>query len=590
MTRFNRSGYCAAFSINDVGRTVKLYGWVQKKREMGKLVFIDLRDRSGIIQLAVDSTANDSIFEVAHGIHAEDVIEAEGVVRERSSKNKDIPTGDIEVEIKNLTLLSRAQTPPFEISKVSDVNEETRLKYRYLELRNHEAKQKILLRHKITTIARNYFYERDFIEIETPILIKSTPEGARDYLVPSRLFKGRFFALPQSPQIYKQLTMLAGFDRYIQIARCFRDEDLRADRQPEFTQIDLEASFVDPDDIMQLAEGFMKRAYKEILNVDIDIPFKRMPYNEAMQKYGSDKPDLRFGLELVNIEEAVKDSEFKVFYGAVAGGGTVCGINAKGFANLLTRREIDNLTEEMKGCGAKGLAFTKINKDGTSSSTYEKFLKEEEKAKIRQMMNAGENDVIFIIADTNKSLVLELLGILRCKLAEKFGLIDENAKPCFVWIVDFPLFEYSEEEKRHVAKHHPFTSPRDEDIQNIEKAPDKVYAKAYDLVLNGNEIGGGSIRINDPKLQDKMFRALGFSEEEAQKRFGFLLEAFKYGAPPHGGMAFGLDRLIMLMLGCKSIREVIAFPKVASSAELMTDSPGTVDKKQLDELGIKTDF
>ncbi len=590
MGKFNRSGYCAAFSIKDVGRAVKLYGWVQKKREMGKLVFIDLRDRSGIIQLAVDSTASDNIFDVAHGIHAEDVIEADGVVRERSSKNKDIPTGDIEVEVKNITVLSRAQTTPFEISKVSGVNEETRLKYRYLELRNHEVKQKIMLRHKITSIARSYFYQRDFIEIETPILIKSTPEGARDYLVPSRLFKGRFFALPQSPQIYKQLTMLAGFDRYIQIARCFRDEDLRADRQPEFTQIDLEASFVDPDDIMQLAEGFMKKVYKEVLNVDIDIPFKRMPYNEAVQKYGSDKPDLRFGLELVNIEDAVKESEFKVFSGAIAGGGTVCGINAKRLASLLTRKEIDNLTEEMKGCGAKGLAFTKINKDGSSSSTYEKFLTEQEKAKIRRMMNAGENDVIFIIADTNRGLVLELLGILRCKLAEKFSLIDENAKPCFVWVVDFPLFEYSEEEKRYVAKHHPFTSPRDEDIENIENAPDKVYAKAYDLVLNGNEIGGGSIRINDPKVQDKMFKALGFSEEEAQKRFGFLLEAFKYGAPPHGGMAFGLDRLVMLMLECKSIREVIAFPKVASSAELMTDSPGTVDKKQLDELGIKTDF
>lgn len=587
MKKFRRSGYCGTFNIKNVSETVVIYGWIQKKREMGKLVFMDLRDRSGIIQLAIDDTADEKLFEIAHNIHPEDIIEAEGVIRERSAKNKDIPTGDIEVEVKKLNVLSRAETPPFEISKVSEVKEETRLKYRYLELRNRDVQQKILMRHKIAKVAREYFYSHDFIEIETPILIKSTPEGARDYLVPSRIFKGKFFALPQSPQIYKQLTMLAGFDRYIQIARCFRDEDLRADRQPEFTQIDLEASFVEPDDIMSLAEEFMKRVYKEVLDIDIKTPFKRLSYNEAMSKYGSDKPDLRFNLELVNIENIVKKSKFKVFAGAIENGGTVRGINAKNLAHLLTRREIDALTEEMKGCGAKGLAFTKINKDGSSSSTYEKFLTEEEKIKIREIMNAELNDVLFIVADINKNFVLELLGILRCRLAEKFGLIKENNEPNLLWVVDFPLFEYDEEEKRYVAKHHPFTSPRDEDVEKLESEPDEVYAKAYDLVLNGNEVGGGSIRINNPQVQDKMFKTLGLNEGDVKERFGFLLEAFKYGVPPHGGMAFGLDRLVMLMLGCKSIREVIAFPKVASSAELMTDSPGIIDKKQLEELGIK---
>lgn len=586
MSRFKRSGYCASYDINNLNKEVTLYGWVQKKRELGGLIFIDLRDRTGVIQLTVDDTCNEKVFKSALSVHNEDVVCAKGIVRERASKNKDLPTGEIEIIIDDLNVLSKSETTPFEIMKVSNVGEETKLKYRYLELRNNEVQQKILMRHKIIKAARDYFYDKDFIEIETPILIKSTPEGARDYLVPSRVFKGRFFALPQSPQIYKQLTMISGFDRYFQIARCFRDEDLRADRQPEFTQMDIEASFVDADDIMDLAEGFIKNLYKDIMNVNIEIPFKRISYNEAMSKYGSDKPDLRFGLEIINIEDIVKNSNFKVFSNALSNNGTVAGINAVGMASMLTRKDIDFLAEELKGCGAKGLAFTKINSDGTSSSSYEKFLSNEEREKIRINMSSHPGDILFIVADSDKNLVLELLGILRCIIATKFNLIDIS-KPNLLWVVDFPLFEYDKEEKRYIAKHHPFTSPREEDIKNLEKNPEGVYAKAYDLVLNGNEIGGGSVRINDPEIQNKMFNVLGFSEDEVKKRFGFLMEAFKYGVPPHGGMAFGLDRLIMIMLGCKSIREVIAFPKAASSAELMTSSPGEVDENQLSELGIK---
>lgn len=593
MKNFNRSDYCGNFNAKNLGEMVTVYGWVQKKRELGKLAFIDLRDRTGIIQLALDDTADEKIFNIIRETRPEDVIEAKGIIRERTAKNKNIPTGDIEIEIKNVKILSKAQTPPFEIMKSSEVNEETRLKYRYLELRNPSVQEKIFIRHKISQIARNYFYDKGFIEIETPILIKSTPEGARDYLVPSRIFKGKFFALPQSPQLYKQLSMVAGFDRYIQIARCFRDEDLRADRQPEFTQIDLEASFVDADDIMALAEGFIKKVYKDILGIELETPFKKISYLEAMDRYGSDKPDLRFGLELVDIGNIVCDCEFKVFSGAIKQGGSVRGINAKGLAGVLTRREIDSFTEEVKGCGAKGLAFVKINEDGSSSSTYEKFLTDKENEEIRKKMNAESGDVIFIIADEDETLVKEVLGILRCSLAEKFGLVNEaytkdgKIKPNILWVVDFPLFEYDKEEKRYIAKHHPFTSPMDEDVEKMESCTYEVRAKAYDLVINGNEIGGGSIRINNPKIQDKMFKILGFSEKEITNRFGFLLEAFKYGVPPHGGMAFGFDRLVMLLVGAKSIREVIAFPKVASSAELMTDSPGEIDEKQLSELGIK---
>ncbi len=587
MRKFNRTAYCGTFNIKSVGKSVTVYGWVQKKRELGKLVFVDLRDRTGILQLAIDTSLHENLVSIVKDIKQEDVIEARGIVCERTAKNLNIPTGEIEIAVNSLKILSSAQTPPFEISKVADVNEETRLKYRYLELRNTDLQKKIMVRHEIVKKAREYFFEKDFIEIETPILIKSTPEGARDYLVPSRVFSGKFFALPQSPQIYKQMTMLAGFDRYIQIARCFRDEDLRADRQPEFTQIDLEASFVDIDDIIDLAEGFISKIYKEIMGINLKTPFRRISYFDAMEKYGSDKPDLRFGFEIINLENSLKDCEFRVFSDSINKGGTVRGINAKNLASKLTRREIDSLTSELKGCGAKGLAFTKINEDGTSSSTYEKFLKESEINEIRTKMNAENGDVLFIIADSCKNLVLEILGILRLKLAQKFGLLEKNLEPNLVWVTDFPLFEFSSEENRYVAKHHPFTAPCDEDIDKMQTNPENVRAKAYDLVLNGNEVGGGSIRINDPKIQEKMFKVLGFSKKQAIDRFGFLLEAFKYGVPPHGGMAFGLDRLTALMLGCNNIREVIAFPKVASSAELMTDSPGEVDENQLNEIGIK---
>lgn len=586
MEALGRNKYCGELNINSLRSDVILCGWVQKNREFGKLVFVDLRDRTGIIQLVFDDKLDNIMLQTAAKLHLEDVIQVKGVVRERESKNKNIPTGDIEVYVNELVVLSKAETPPFEVTKVSDVSEETRLKYRYLELRNSEVQKKIIMRHKITKITRNYFYEKGFLEIETPILIKSTPEGARDYLVPSRVFKGKFFALPQSPQLYKQLTMFAGFDKYIQIARCFRDEDLRADRQPEFTQIDIEASFVKSEDIMSLAEGFMKKLYKESLNIDIDIPFKRISYEESMNKYGSDKPDLRFGMKIVTLDDIVKNTQFKLFSNVLNQGGTVRGINAKGIASFITRKDIDSIIEDMKGCGAKGVAFTKINEDDTSSSSYEKFLSENEKIKSREHMDAKSNDVIFIIADIDKQLALELLGMLRCKIASKYRMIKNENEPNLLWVVDFPMFEYDKEEKRYIAKHHPFTSPCDKDLEKLERNPGGVHANAYDLVLNGNEIGGGSIRINNKDIQNRVFNVLGLNENEAKNRFGFLLDALKYGAPPHGGMAFGLDRLIMIMLNCKSIKEVIAFPKVASSAEVMTGAPGNIDENQINELGI----
>lgn len=581
-----RNKYCGELNINDVGKSVILCGWVQKNREFGKLVFIDLRDRTGIVQLVFDDKFDSHILNIAVKLHLEDVIKIKGVVRERKSKNRNISTGDIEVYINELVVLSEAETPPFEITKVSDVSEETRLKYRYLELRNLEVQKKIVMRHKIAKVTRDYFYEKEFLEIETPILIKSTPEGARDYLVPSRIFKGKFFALPQSPQIYKQLTMIAGFDKYIQIARCFRDEDLRADRQPEFTQIDIEASFVESQDIIELAEGFIKKLYKEVLNIDISTPFKRISYREAMNKYGSDKPDLRFAMEIIDLDSLLINTEFKLFANVLNQGGAVRGINAKGMARLATRKDIDSLIEDMKGCGAKGVAFTKINEDGTSTSSYEKFLSEDEKIRIRKSMNAEPKDILFIIADNDKMLALELLGMLRCKIADKYNMVSNSGQPNLLWIVGFPMFEYDKEEKRYIAKHHPFTSPCKKDLEKLESDPEDVYADAYDLILNGNEVGGGSIRINSRDVQNKVFKVLGMDESESKSRFGFLLDALKYGTPPHGGMAFGLDRLIMIMLNCKSIREVIAFPKVASSAEIMTGSPGYIDKSQIDELGI----
>ena len=581
-----RTNYCGDFRIDDVGKKVVLCGWVQKQRDMGQLIFIDLRDRSGIVQLAFDEKTDKETFKKAFELRAEFVVEVSGVVKERESKNKVIPTGDVEIEVTDLNVISEASTPPFEIVENSNVKDETRFKYRYLDLRRPDVQSKIIARHKIVKLVRDYFDANGFIEIETPMLIKSTPEGARDYLVPSRVHKGSFFALPQSPQLYKQLCMLAGFDRYMQIARCFRDEDLRADRQPEFTQIDFEMSFIEKEEVMQMSEDLVKLLYKKILNIDLIEPFQKIKYDEAMRRFGSDKPDIRFEMELVDLKDVLRGSEFKVFSSAIDNGGTVMAVVAKNSADKFTRKEIDKLTSWIKDYGAKGLAWTKINEDGTSSSSYEKFLSEAEIAETRLEVEAQNGDVIFVVASENKQVVFESLGALRCELAERLNLIDKS-KPRLLWVTDFPLFEYDDEEKRFVAKHHPFTAPRDEDVDKIVSDPGSVYAKAYDLVLNGCEVGGGSIRINDPDLQKKMLSVLGFSDDEAEKRFGFLIDAFKYGAPIHGGMAFGLDRLVMLMLGCDSIRDVIAFPKMASSAELMTAAPSTVDKQQLDDLGIK---
>ena len=581
-----RTNYCNDFDINDVGKEVTVCGWVQKQRDLGQLIFIDLRDRTGIVQLAFDESVTlPEYFKMAFSARAEFVLCATGVVRERSSKNKKIKTGDIEILVNKMTVLAESETPPFEILDDTNVNEELRLKYRYLDLRRHSVQDKIIKRHKIVKIARDYFDENGFIEVETPILIKSTPEGARDYIVPSRVFPGNCFALPQSPQLYKQLTMLSGFDRYFQVARCFRDEDLRSDRQPEFTQLDLEMSFVDSEDIMSISEGFLKKVFKEVLNVNITLPLPRISYSDAMERFGSDKPDTRFGLEITDITNLLKNTGFKAFLSVIKDGGSIRAIKVPNLASKISRKEIDRLTQWIKAYGAAGLAWTKINDDGTASSSYEKFLTESEILSVRQKLNAQNGDVIFIVADRKNKIVLESLGALRCEIANKFSLID-NTKLNLLWVVDFPLFEYDEDEKRYVAMHHPFTHPKFEDIDKLETAPEKVHALAYDIVLNGNEIGGGSIRINNRYLQKKMFKALGFTEKSAEERFGFLIDAFKYGAPPHGGLAFGLDRLVMLMLNCESIRDVIAFPKVATSAELMSSAPGKIEEKQLDELGL----
>ncbi len=584
MTGLKRTHFCGDLRMEDVNQEVIVCGWVQKQRDLGQLIFIDLRDRTGVVQLAFDDHTNREIFEKAFSARAEFVLAAKGTVRERSAKNNEIPTGDVEIFVTELRVLAKSDTPPFEIVEDSKVKEELRLKYRYLDLRRSDVQDKIIGRHKIVKVARDYFDTHGFLEIETPNLIKSTPEGARDYLVPSRVFPGNFFALPQSPQLYKQLLMLSGFDRYMQVARCFRDEDLRADRQPEFTQIDLEMSFVEEEEIMAIGEGFIRDVYKKVLDIDIPTPFLRMTWHEAMERFGSDKPDLRFGLELINLREALQGTEFRVFAGALSAGGSVRGINLKGLADQLSRKEIDKLTEWIKAYGAQGIAWTRLTANGETSS-FEKFLKPEEVAAVRETMGAETGDVLLLIASPKAKVVFDSLGALRCELASRFGLIDKS-KPNLLWVTDFPLFEYDEDEKRYVAMHHPFTAPRNEDLEFLESQPDKVCARAYDMVLNGNEIGGGSIRINNPELQETMFRALGFSQEEAQERFGFLIDAFRYGAPPHGGMAFGLDRLVMLMLDCESIRDVIAFPKVANSGELMTSSPSRVEDQQLLDLGI----
>ena len=585
MGNLRRTHYCAEIPLTPC--EVVVCGFVQKIRDLGNLIFIDLRDRTGIVQLAFgDDTARD-IFEKAGTIRNEYVIMAKGNVTPRESINKDIKTGTVEIRVTELKILSKANTTPFEVANSAKVNDELKLKYRYLDLRNQELTQNILLRHKIAKVTRDYFYENDFVEIETPMMIRSTPEGARDYLVPSRVHEGKFYALPQSPQIYKQLLMVSGFDRYIQLARCFRDEDLRADRQPEFTQIDLEMSFVDVEDILQMCEGYMKRLFKEVKGLDIKTPLPRLTFADAMNLYGSDKPDTRFGMEINDLSDTVKDVDFVVFKSAIENGGSVRAIVAKNAANVYTRKEIDKLTEHAKGIGAKGLAYIRWVDDAPACS-FAKFLKEGELEAIISKLGAEKGDVVLIVADKNK-VVLPVLGALRLIVAKKLDIIDKS-KFNLLWIVEMPFFEYNEETQHWDAMHHPFTMPLDECLEYLDTDPGAVRAKCYDLVLNGIELCSGSIRINDCELQQKMFRSLGMSDEEIETKFGFLVEAYKYGAPPHGGLGLGLDRLAMLLCGADSLRDVLAFPKVQNASELMSACPATVDDIQLKDLHIKVDI
>ena len=584
LTGLKRSCYCGELRADNIGETVTVCGWTQRQRDLGQLIFIDLRDRTGIVQLAFDDNTDRAVFEKAFSVRSEFVLAAVGTVRERSSTNKDIPTGDIEIEVEELRILGESETPPFEIVDDCKTAELTRLKYRYLDLRRPQLQNNLFLRHKVAKVTRDYFDENGFIELETPMLIKSTPEGARDFLVPSRIHKGSFYALPQSPQMYKQLCMVAGFDRYMQIARCFRDEDLRADRQPEFTQIDLEMSFVDMEDILEIGEGYIKRVFKEVLDIDIPTPFPRYTYNEVMERFGSDKPDTRFGMEIYDLTEDVKDCGFGVFKSAVEGGGSVRGITAKGAVKTYTRKEIDKLTEFVRGIGAKGLAWIRMNDDGIASS-FAKFMSEDEMQAILKTAGAEKGDVVFIVADTDDSTVLPTLGALRCEVAKKLDIIGDGFN--FLWVVKFPFFEFDKESGEWIAMPHPFTSPTDDCLDKLDGNKGEVYAKAYDMVLNGIELSSGSIRITNPELQKKMFEMLGMSDEEAYVKFGFLMDAFKYGAPPHGGMGIGLDRLVMQMVKASTLRDVVAFPKVQNASEPMTNAPSDVDRQQLVDLGIE---
>lgn len=586
MTGLKRTDYCGDLRIGDVGKEVVVAGWVQRQRDLGALIFIDLRDRTGIVQLAFGENTDKKIFDKAFSARSEFVLMAKGVVRERSSKNMEIPTGEIEVDVNDLRILGKSETPPFEIVENCQTSELTRLKYRYLDLRRPDLQRNIIMRHKICKITRDYFDENGFIEIETPILIRSTPEGARDFLVPSRIHNGSFYALPQSPQLYKQLSMVAGFDRYMQIARCFRDEDLRADRQPEFTQIDLEMSFVDMEDILNIGEGYMKRVFKEALGVDIQLPLPRITYKEAMERFGSDKPDTRYGMELYDLSDIVKDCGFGVFSNTVKDGGSVRGITAKNAFKSLSRKEIDKLTDSVKGNGAKGLAWARIAEDGTVSSSFAKFITEDELKAILDKAGAEAGDVVLIIGDVKNSIVFNALGALRQEVAKRLDIIPEGQYN-LLWITEFPFFDWDEDSKTWVAMHHPFTAPMDECLEYLETDKAKVRAKAYDLVLNGIELSSGSIRITNPELQSRIFTLLNLTQEEAYAKFGYLLDAFRYGAPPHGGMGIGLDRLVMQMLGCDSLRDVVAYPKVQNASEPMTGCPAEVDDLQLDELGIK---
>lgn len=585
MGNLRRTAYCGELTTEDIGKEVIVAGSIAKSRDLGGVVFADLRDTTGILQLSFDDSSDREVFEKASALKTEYVVIAKGELRRRESINKTIPTGEIELFVTELRILSAAETTPFELRDNIKVKDELRLRYRYLDLRRESMHYPIVLRSRIAKIIRDYYCDNHFCEIETPILIKSTPEGARDYLVPSRVQPGHFYALPQSPQLYKQILMLSGFDRYFQIARCFRDEDLRADRQPEFTQVDMEMSFVSEEDVESMNEGLVKKLFKEVLDVDVPTPFIRMPYAEAMERFGSDKPDTRFGLELKNVTELLKGCEFAVFKGAIEAGGSVRCINAKGLADQLSRKAIDKLTEVVKTYGAKGLAYTRLTADGETSS-FEKFLTEEEKLALRKAADVETGDVLLIVADGNDEHVFAALGALRLEIAKKCDLINPDQFN-FLWVTDFPFFEYSENEGRFMAKHNPFTLPREEDLDKIESDPGSVRARAYDMVLNGCEVGGGSMRINDPAMQERMLKALGFSEERARESFGFLMDAYKFGAPPHGGMAFGFDRLVMLMLKKDSIRDVIAFPKVQNAGEPMSGCPDLVENKQLDELSIQ---
>jgi len=586
MLGLKRSHRCTELSTENIGENVTVMGWVQKSRNKGGIIFVDLRDRSGLLQIIFEEAdCGEESFAKAEKLRSEFVVAVTGKVEARSGAvNENLKTGAIEIRANSLRILSESETPPFPIEENSKTKEELRLKYRYLDLRRPDLQRNLMTRSRVTTLTRSFLAEEGFLEIETPTLIKSTPEGARDYLVPSRVHPGSFYALPQSPQLFKQLLMCSGYDRYFQIARCYRDEDLRADRQPEFTQIDMELSFVDVDDVLDVNERLLKKLFKEICDYDLQLPIQRMTWREAMDRFGSDKPDLRFGMELKNVSETVKDCQFVVFKGALENGGSVRGINAEGQAGM-PRKKIDALVEYARGFGAKGLAYLAVNEDGSYKSSFAKFMTEEELSALVKAMDGKPGDLLLFAADKDK-VVFDVLGNLRLELARQLDLLKKDDFK-FLWVTEFPLLEYSEEQGRFVAMHHPFTMPMEEDLELIDTNPGAVRAKAYDIVLNGTEMGGGSIRIHQSDIQSKMFEVLGFTEEQAKDQFGFLLDAFKYGVPPHAGLAYGLDRMVMLMVGADSIRDVIAFPKVKDASCLMTEAPSPVDEKQLKELGIE---